>query len=233
MLQRTPLLNPRECQQIVDSVRDLRRYWRARHPSIPSFTLGAASYLDIPESGLSGYLASTVRTRSRLMKHFTDLYERVRSALATHLGDAEVLYHPQLALPGFHIFESHPDIAMLRPKLHFDRQHLHFEWDDPEFDAPGHRRSFTVPLALPAAGSGLYVWPITFNDVGSMAESERAEGVQNAPDTFVDYVPGELVIHSGDQLHQIAAGQPGGADESRVTLQGHAIKDGDRWWLYW
>ncbi len=240
MVEQVPLLLADECPPIVDAVRRLRRYWHRRHPTLPSFTLGAASYLDIPESGLSGYLTSVVRTRSRLETAFADVYERVRTALATHLDCAAVRYHPQLAPPGFHIFEAHPDLASLVPKRHIDLQHRFFHWEDPEFDAPGHRRSFTLPIALPKQGAGLYVWPAG-DSAASGATPATAEGfgprlAQSGPRERreVVYTAGRLVIHSGDQPHQIKpAGPPGAPTEVRLTLQGHAIKEGDQWWLYW
>ena len=233
MLHREPLLTVEARQRTLAEVQRLRRFWRRRHPRLPSFTLGAASYLDVPESGLQGYFAATVRTRARLAQAFQALYEQVRSALANHVGGDAVAYHPTLAGPGFHIFEAHPDIGTLNPKLHFDLQHQHFDWADPAFDTPGRRLSFTVVIDLPASGGGLWIWPITRFDVDRLdADRQQALLERTAPER-VSYALGELIIHSGDHLHQIDRSEALRPGDGRVTLQGHGLKEGDRWWLYW
>ncbi|MEM7675368.1 MAG: hypothetical protein AAF449_05125 [Myxococcota bacterium] len=230
VLQRTRLLDPDECVQVRDDVLTFRRLWTRRHDELPSFTLGAASYLDVPEHGVVGYIARNVRTRQRLLKRFEDLYVRLQNILSEITG-APTFVHPRLAPPGFHIFEAHPGIMGLNPKIHFDRQHFFFDWEDPNAFAPDHQLSFTAAIALPDAGAGLYMWPIRSADHTGEEEERRAR-LAASERVYEPYSLGQLVIHSGDHLHQIAPSEMIDA-EVRLTLQGHAQKEGDRWWLYW
>lgn len=232
VLLRVSLFDVDECADFAARVQRMRRLWSRRHPEAGSFTLGAASYLDVPETGMHGYLTATVRTRNRLASTFGDLYARVQAELTRHLG-IPIRYHPQLALPGFHIFETNAHTAALTPKIHFDLQHEYFDWADPEALADGRRLSFTVPIALPAAGGGLYVWPLTSQDLDGLDDAARKSRVVETEREVVEYRLGEMVAHSGDQLHQIVADRPAGVTEVRLTFQGHAIQDGDQWWLYW
>ncbi|MEL7369308.1 MAG: hypothetical protein AAFN74_10380 [Myxococcota bacterium] len=119
----------------------------------------------------------------------------------------------------------------LNPKIHFDRQHLFFDWEDPDAAAPGHQLSFTAAISLPDAGAGMFMWPIRSAD-HSGDEAARWARIESTERIYEAYEVGQLVIHSGDHLHQIAPSELQDS-EMRLTLQGHAQKEGDRWWLYW
>ena len=231
MLYRAALFTSKACATIRDEVYALRRYWTRRQVDRPSFTLGAASYLDIPQGGIHAYRTTIVRTRRRLEATFAELYAQVRAGMSAHLETERVDYHPELALPGFHIFEAHP--AFARPKIHFDLQHRYFEWTDPRFEQPSHRRTFTVAVALPHAGAGLNLWPLSSEVGEAMAEADRVAWVAKTAPTYEAYQLGELVVHTGDQLHQIAGSTASAPDDVRLTLQGHAQREDEQWWLYW
>ena len=47
------------------------------------------------------------------------------------------------------------------------------------------------------------------------------------------YRLGELVLHSGDLLHQAAPGVALAPSDERFTLQGHALRRDGTWELYW
>ena len=50
---------------------------------------------------------------------------------------------------------------------------------------------------------------------------------------FLPYRCGELVIHSGLMFHQIAEWKEIIPDDKRITLQGHGLRHGDGWIIYW
>ena len=47
------------------------------------------------------------------------------------------------------------------------------------------------------------------------------------------YRIGGLVLHSGHKVHQIAPANDGQRGDERITLQGHGIRCGGVWNLYW
>ncbi len=218
-----PLLDADDCARARAAVDALRRYWTPRHPELPSATLGAAAYLDIPTDGVRQYYTRATRARRALHREFDWLYERLTAAVEAALG-APAAITTAYAPPGFHIFRWHERLSELSPKLHYDLQHEHLDWKTSPNADPSRRFSFTVPIAMPAAGAGLYVWPIT-----------HGEPVPADPPgaTYHPYALGDLFIHDGFHLHQIAADRPMFEGEERVTFQGHGVLDDGVWQLYW
>lgn len=227
--RRRPLLEVAECAEIWDTVRGLERYWIRRHPTAPSFTLGAACYLDANERGIGDYLQRAVRQNGLLRRRFTPLYERLRLALEAELG-APARYTDRYGLPGFHVFQSAAGSSELEPKLHFDLQDVDLDWADGTSRLPGARISFTVAIITPAAGAGLYLWDLQpGEDLGPPSHEEAAEAKRRS----IEYNVGELFIHTGDHLHMIDADRAVMPGESRVTLQGHGRRTNGAWILYW
>ncbi|MEO1334550.1 MAG: hypothetical protein AAFV29_02865, partial [Myxococcota bacterium] len=95
VLKRTRLFERHECVQLRDEVLTFRRLWTRRHDALPSFTLGAASYLDVPERGVLGYMAKGARTRQRMLQRFEDLYTRLQNVLSEFTGGPTFI-HPHL-----------------------------------------------------------------------------------------------------------------------------------------
>ena len=65
MRSSTPFLPPEECTRVEESVLGLERYWIRRHEELPSFTLGAACYLDVVRHGTPSYYRLAVRGNRR------------------------------------------------------------------------------------------------------------------------------------------------------------------------
>jgi hypothetical protein len=109
----------------------------------------------------------------------------------------------------------------------------------PEEDDPQLSRSisFTLPLKLPRAGGGLTVWDLEYEEfldarrrgyVETIAEIQRFKKSEHVP-----YRIGEMVVHSGHRLHQIAPVESVDDDDERMTLQGHGVPCASGWVLYW
>jgi hypothetical protein len=231
VLKRLALLDAPECALISETVLGMRKFWTQRHPTAPSYTLGAASYLDLSKP-FSEYLRGAIRGNNLLRRRFIWLYERLADTLQTTFG-AKATYTARYALPGFHIFEGGKELRDLSARIHFDLQDMDLDWDDGGARPAGARFSFTLPITVPKAGAGLYVWNISYEESQAVDE----EGLRTLAETrtreYIDYHAGELVIHSGDQLHQIAEDRMPESGEVRLTLQGHGRLTGGSWILYW
>lgn len=226
-----PFLPAEDCPPIAQAVHDAARFWTRRHPTAPSFTLGAACYLDVPEHGIEEYYRRAVRGNVLLQRRFRPLYAQLLTRIVAILG-APAVYSNRYALPGFHVFVASPEIRALEPKVHFDLQDLDLEWEDGGARRPDERISFTLPVQLPKCGGGLWVWDIEHEDVRDQATIDVA-ALATHERTLVQYQVGELVVHSGDRLHQIENARQAEPGEVRMTLQGHARKTRGTWILYW
>ncbi len=216
-------LDADDCTRARAAVDALKRYWIPRHPELPSFTLGAAAYLDIPTDGVRQYYTRATRARRALHREFGWLYERLVAAVEAALGSPAAITNVY-APPGFHLFQHHDRLGDLQPKLHYDLQHEHLDWNTSPNADPSRRFSFTVPIAIPAAGAGLYTWPILHGEDRRPTEADA---------TYHPYALGDLFVHDGAHLHQIAADRPLNPGEERVTFQGHGVLDDGVWQLYW
>jgi hypothetical protein len=166
-----------------------------------------------------------------LRASFAELYSDLCAVLTAALGP--VRFHPQLALPGFHLFAPRPGhdllpgtqaFASAGGSVHVDLQHrAHGSvWQGFERIDWARPLSFTLALALPACGGGLRIWPRTTGV--TEAEAEQAE--------LVSYRLGELVSFTQPLLHQIAPAALLQAGDQRITLQGHGLCCDGTWLLY-
>lgn len=238
MLTSIPILDDGECNDLRHSLTALRPHWVARTTEPAAFfTLGVASYQDLPPPvpGVCqrDYYREAPAYNALIWDQFQGLLDRVRGALQATLG-AVVEFAPCLALPGFHIFEfdaiPRTDVA----SIHFDLQYQLIDWKnaaaEADFDSP---ISFTLPISLPRGGGGLNMWDLTWQETARSAYRDVATAVRERHKTFHRYTPGALVVHSGHQLHQIAGVADVRPGEQRITLQGHGIRRGEAWVIYW
>lgn len=234
-MQTMPILDAAECERTRMLVHGLRPYWVQRAP-LPFFTLGAATYMDAVEGRNQAYLDAAARLNEVLRRSFGWLYERVHGALASILHGT-VTPAPGLALPGFHVFLAHPAFAQPLASVHLDLQYREHDWNrlgEPDLARPV---SFTLAITLPAAGSGLFVWPRAWPEVQAMhaglLHSATETATRSQPPCFVPYSAGAVVVHDGHVPHQIAPPPQIGPGDERITLQGHAVRCGDTWYTYW
>lgn len=232
VLARLPLLEPAECDDIWQRVAAHEARWTPRHADLPSFTLGAAAYLDVPRQGVATYLVRAVRNNKLLRREFADLLERTQATLQSHLG-APVEVTRRFAVPGFHVFRHHPRMHELEPRVHFDLQQHRLDFPEDDAVDPAKVFSFTVAIAIPEAGAGLYIWPRALTDVPDHSpQALKTVGREVEPE-FHGYRLGELFVHDGGHLHAIAADRVAAPGEVRVTYQGHGIFTGGAWQIYW
>ena len=198
---------------------------------VPFFTLGAASYLDAGGRRRPSYEERASRDNPLLRTHFSWLYERLRTAIGDHLGEP-VDFHAAFALPGFHVFERCMIFERSFASMHRDLQYRALDWtgDEPDFDRP---ISFTVPMAMPSAGAGLELWDLHAADLDGLSDAEVTARAAAETPVYHPYRLGVVNLHSGHQLHRIAPMAFGDDVSERMTLQGHGVRCGGTWRLYW
>ena len=242
-LIRIDLLTEKECAEVLSVVHDLIGYKSGTR-------LGAASYRSLPLIGkqidkypigkqINKYIYQ--RRAMKLNPIFRErlgwLYDRLAKTLADALG-APTRYPDDLALPGFHVNQKairEKTVGPFRtgPAPHFDLQWQKIDWGDPskvDFKLP---LSFTLAVALPAKGGGLKTWDIRYDEYKKLNTDEKAKLRAARKKEYHPYTVGQMVVHSGFQLHQVAPTPEFGPGDERITLQGHGIKRDGVWQLYW
>jgi hypothetical protein len=225
------ILDAAECARALEAVDAVRERWTRRNPMFPFFTLGAASYIDAAASR-EGYKERARSDNALLAARFGWLLERVRATLATLLG-APVDWQPNAALPGFHIYLAHKIFEQPIASIHCDSQYELIDWTgcgEPDFREVA---SFTLALALPRHGGGLNVFDLHRREARDLDNEAFARRVRESTMSYHPYRVGSMVLHSGHLMHQAAPGRDIQPDERRITLQGHCLRAGERWYAYW
>ncbi len=145
---------------------------------------------------------------SYLESYFLTYYIKLTEKLCSVFGDC--FYSERWGWPGFHIFINSPEANKLQANVHRDLQ-----WQKLMVTPPDETMTFTIALEIPKSGAGLNIF---HENVIEM----------------VPYNLGEMTYFIGDSLvHQIRgfSGEPN--YEKRITMQGHGIKRGGVWEIYW
>jgi hypothetical protein len=224
-----PVLSGARLAEVRDAVFRLREHWTERSPGF--HTLGLALYKDGQAAG--GPPRGVPESNDRLRESFGAALEDLRGFLVDEL-EGPVEWGEGLPLPGFHVFEA----SALRPgrpggDAHFDLQYLWGGFEEPVLDV----LSVTVPIQVPAAGTSLEHWPVDYGEFERLHEAGEIADVADAESRFpmheVRYEPGRACVMRGLPLHRIGTTPAVEPSDHRITLQGHAVRLGDRWIAYW
>lgn len=245
------ILSPADCVRVRETIAALRSHWIQRHPIAPFYTLGASNYYDIADNPDRPYSRIAAQVNPVLQKHLGWLYDQLALKLAQAL-QAPVCYPEGFALPGFHIFESflafeqpqallhsawfeqryNPDV--ISTPIHCDTPHLLFNWgasyQDIDFN---HPISFTLAIALPQNGAGMYVWDLHRRETLGLSPDQILNLLDTRDKHLHCYRIGHSALHSGYYYHQVAPFWETQPDDVRITLQGHGLKRHGTWQLYW
>lgn len=234
MITSLELLDAGECRRALAQIRELREHWIPRgSDGTGFFTLGAASYLD----ELPAYHAHAGRLNGVMRDRFAWLYDRLCTFLTRRLR-APVVLADGLAVPGFHIWQSHAIFVTPVASVHFDLQYER-TWPKTatgvEYDRP---LSFTLPVRLPRRGGGLNVWDVDYERFCAFRKQIKCNVVPTDMMVLLErlrhpYATGALAMHSGHLMHQIGEIDEVAPDDERITLQGHALCQHGEWKLYW
>lgn len=232
-ISRIPFLKEEECLKIEEQIFSLKPFWinRLKEKGLPFYTLGQASYLDRPESKNSEYYRKAQKQNIFLQNEFKSLYDHLLEVLREKLGKPAV-YEERLALPGFHIFLYHQAFTKPLASKHFDLQHYQHQWPYKEVDDK-NPISFTLAITLPEKGGGLNYWDITFDEKEDWNQVLIESLSSDSPMHFHPYKRGEIALHKGLYLHQIAPASEMKESDKRITLQGHALFCDGKWRVYW
>lgn len=244
-MQSFKVLEPREIEIALSAIYNLSRHWlrRAPHPLL-TYTLGCATYLDAKAPG-SQYKDLSKKFNPLLCDNFHWLYQKIIAALSPRYGDMVV--HPDLAHPGFHIFGAMPNEEistagcrlMEKPiaSVHIDipyRSHM-ATWrafQSVDFLNP---LSITLCLSLPEHGGGLNTWhkinKKTIFQGHEMIDFNFDRSIELQPQ-YTPYTPGHIYLSSGHRVHQIAPANLMKPTDRRITLQAHALKCDGVWQLF-
>jgi hypothetical protein len=138
-----------------------------------------------------------------------------------------VILADDIALPGFHVYQHLSSASQPARNAHFDLQWMH------ALDAlPEATLSFTLPIDLSEGGGSLWVWPLRYEDVDAL-ETTTVDYALDTAASIWKYDTGTLYLQDGFNLHSIGRAEVPVAGGRRITLQGHGIRRGDVWTLYW
>jgi glutathione synthase/RimK-type ligase-like ATP-grasp enzyme len=232
------ILTTEQCDEIYQKILSLREYWHPRGGEDSLFcTLGAASYLDCDAylDPQDTYWQKASRYNPLLVEHFGWLHTLVKEYLATQLN-APIDYHSAAAYPGFHIWLAQAIPTLPIASIHFDLQYQHLKWENFNDIDFNNTFSFTLPIQLPASGGGLNLYDLNYLEYLNICESNQIDWnlvPRFRERTYHPYQVGEIVMHSGHTMHQIAPASIAKASDRRVTLQGHGVYVNDTWQIYW
>ena len=245
---RLQLFSRAQCVDLAERLLDVEAFWLTRHVCLPFYTLGATNYYDISANPARPYERLAQQYNPLLLRHFSDVYTVLQTALQQRLQQPVVLLS-DAAVPGFHLFGAHAAFAQAGQQdimhaswfqqrdggdfpgspIHVDTAHLALGY--PDLDS-GRTISFTLAIALPQSGAGMKIWPLTADQTQGWGDEKKLQLLQATPSRAVHYQAGELFVHSGDYYHQ-ACGFPVHAGQYRFTLQGHGIFMDGQWHLFW
>jgi len=234
--QNHPFLNDTERHKLVDQILSLKDYWQNRARSIveiPFYTLGAAEYLDLEESGPEYYQKYLDTMNPLLWESFQWLYQKTQNFFEDLYSAQFGYYSEKAALPGFHIFLDDDVFEIPLASRHCDLQYRQIDWQGMEYDKNLHI-SFTAYIKLPASGGGMRVWDYTYDDLKDLSSDEREAKLTESEFQVLHYDEGQIVLHNGHQFHQIAPTDMIQENDYRISFQGHAIKTNDgKYWFHW
>jgi len=246
IFHRIPCFNKDASETLANRVLDLREHFIERNKLTDNirvngkeldnpttfYTLGTSTYLDMNEA--HGEAASF--TNELLLDNFYDMYETLIPCLSEALNE-KVKFMPNLNIPGFHIFDTN---NLPTPGVNGGGS-IHRDYPDysAEFDFNYIRPiSFTALLKSPAKGAGFNYW----DDKKLDSEIEYFQTFCGMPDDMYDrvelmskyfeYNVGEIVIHDGSTLHQVANMVKTTEGENRISLQGHGVLTNEGYIIY-
>lgn len=226
------VLSEAECARVREVVYELRHTWSRGVVGPRGAGLGFAAYkirhFRIKAIGRALYSRAARRLNPVLRDRLGWLYDRLAEQLAEALG-APTAYPAHLALPGFHLFTA----PIWDKTIHFDRPYEFLDWKAAGSADLEHPLSFTLAVTLPPSGAGLNLWDVGLEECAGWSRQEREELRRTRKQTYVPYVLGKAVLHSGHTLHQVASSPAFAAGDERITLQGHGTLCDGIWQLYW
>ena len=185
-----------DTKSAANKVLSLRDMWVSRSDEFEFYTLGRCAYLD---GKTDAYKNNLEYENNVLVEAFPELYITVLDVLSDAFAEKTYLTK-DLRVPGFHIFVADKRNLGKAGKWHEDYPHLTLGLD------PIDTFAFTLAIELPKSGAGMDVID-QFHQPQHLA-----------------YNVGDMVIHTGEDIHRIAGFKKYVKDEYRITMQGHVVR---------
>jgi hypothetical protein len=237
-----PCFSKKDAEDIVAVVDMLEPYWARgsggggprldyTKRGVNFFTLGTSSWGEYSIANAHGRRA--LMTNELISKHLGKFYLKMFKALSDHF-DVPVFSPPEVNVPGFHIFtglENSPKgLEYEYGSMHRDATHIRMEFPFAYTDII----TFTIMLEEPEKGSSMNYWDDEvvnktigghafgmsnrFRSIGKFMREQLTRTVK----TF-DYKIGELVIHDGQTIHQVANMVDTTPKDRRISLHGYGV----------
>mgnify|MGYP005989179165 CR=1 FL=1 len=185
-----------DTKAITEKIFSLKDMWVSRSDDYPFYTLGRCAYLD---GKTDAYYKNLEQENEILINTFAHLYTHVGEVLNAAFYE-DVFLPKDLRVPGFHIFPSDKKFLKIAGNWHQDYPHITLGLE------PVDTFAFTLAIQLPKSGGGMdFIDP--FHQQQHLAYNE-----------------GDLVIHTGEEIHRIAGMKEYVPNEYRITLQGHIVR---------
>ena len=239
----TKMFSKEECEEIVNKLVEKQDKWENRSPKGNFFmSYGALTYLDAvggvaddkehdqfrnTDRSIPNIYAQKANYFNKMMvKDFDWMYRKI-------WGYYQMKFHKpvifQLALPGFHIFQTaeqlnHKDVKNLAT-IHVDQPHTSHNWGEEVLAVS----SFTIAVDLPKCGAGLNIWKNDdmFKNVNTVFYNKMSKKDQIKITKTAEYFPyklGYIYEQNGMLRHQITCNGDVTEGERRVTVQGHLVE---------
>ena len=199
-------LNQVERNDIKHKVLALKSLWKSIVPSKEQFILCSM----LPAGMYSNKYDSQgiVDSNMIMMGKFSAYYNKLKNTLASYY-QRPVNFHPNLQLPGFHVFSNTKDTTSFYSKVNF---HIDFFKSIENYMVLGTMESIIIPIELPESGGSLIyntTRPRDSRYVANIATDER-----------FNYTLGMIAVWPGNLMHSIGPITLS-PTEHRITMQMH------------
>ncbi|CAK9082117.1 unnamed protein product [Durusdinium trenchii] len=238
---------------LEESDTDLSRY----SPQVKRQLGKLGSYIYGPSTIYSGHCPAYGEHENATQRHhegmkdmiesrFGWLLDTVRRKLAEEVSDpVEWMSYPYIKMHRGDSLDALPsefrDLALKVAPPHRDQQFMSYV---PKEQQPfAQTLTFTLPIQVPSGGAGLRCFDAFLDKPSGKLLSQQGQElprtgqayqqlVSHLPYEDVVYLPGRMLLFSGDQLHAVSPYKNPISSDRRIVLQGHGIFQEGVWKLF-
>ncbi len=230
-----------QCKEIVERLLEMKEHFtpRSHYPDntrvmeqdIDFWTMGTSTYLDLESAhGIAAH-----KTSQLMIDAFAEFYKMIIATLSAELNEP-LFFNENYNIPGFHIFLGNDNIP--RGIEYGGSIHRDYPHETSKFPFNFIRPiTFTIMLEMPLNGASLNYW--TDPDISNAIRSSKFENLDSDLQVSVkdkckslEYKIGELILHDGTTLHQVANMVETTKEDRRISIQGHGVLTNEGYLLY-
>lgn len=238
---------------LSESDTDLSRYSKDVKKQLQNL----GSYIYGPSTIYSGHCPLYLEVSNATQRHHEDmkavmeerfgwLLDTVKQVLAEAVADpVEWMSYPYIKMHRGDSLDGLPEhfrqLALQVAPPHRDQQFMSYV---PEVLQPAAQTlTFTLPLQVPSGGAGLRVFDAFLDKPSGKLLNKEGKELPSSGKAYqklirklsyedVVYLPGRMLLFSGDQLHAVSPYRNPVSSDRRIVLQGHGIFRNGTWWLF-